>query len=188
MSNVLLEIRLHARAGQGAWTASRILAQAALIEGKHIQSFPNFVPERQGAPMIAFARISDTAIRIHSDIQHPDVVAVLDPTLLDTEAVTSGVTEEGTIIVNTTKSPSDIRKKLGLEASKIKIFCVPASKIAIDRLGRDITNTAMIGAIIKATSMIKLESLTSVVKELLAGKKVEENLEIINLAYQEAHN
>ena len=110
MSKDILEIRLHARAGQGAWTASRILAQAALIEGKHIQSFPNFGPERRGAPMVAFARISESAIRIHSDIQNPDIVAVLDPTLLDTQSVTSGVTEEGIIIVNTTKTPRNQRE------------------------------------------------------------------------------
>ncbi|MHA1840291.1 MAG: 2-oxoacid:acceptor oxidoreductase family protein [Candidatus Ranarchaeia archaeon] len=188
MSKKLFEIRLHARAGQGAWTASRILAQAALLEGKSVQSFPNFGPERRGAPMVAFARISDDKIMVHSDIQNPDVVAVLDPTLLKTQPVTSGIAQDGVIVVNTTKPPSTVKKDLGLENTNVQVFSVPASDIAIEKLGRDITNTAIIGAIIKATGIIKLTSLTKIVRELLAGKKVEENLKVIEEAYREAHN
>jgi len=179
----LLEVRWHGRGGQGAWTASELFARAAIYEGKYIQSFPEFGPERMGAPVAAFTRISTEPIQIHCAVYNPDVVAVLDPTLLKTVPVTSGLNEEGTIIINSKENPADTRKMLNTD--KGKIWTVPATEIAMRILGRPITNTAMLGAVARITEAVKLESIEKVVEERFRRDIAEKNVAVVKEAYKE---
>jgi len=182
----VLEFRWHGRGGQGAWTASELLARAALLEGKHIQSFPEFGPERMGAPVTAYTRISTMPIRIHCGIYDPDVVVVLDATLLGTVPVVAGVNkEQDIIIVNSKESPSKVREDLRLETGKV--WTVPATEIAIKTLGAPITNTAMLGAVARATSIVTMNSLDKTVKERFRADLGEKNMVVIRSAFEEAH-
>jgi len=181
----ILEVRWHGRGGQGAWTASELLARAAISEGKYIQSFPEFGPERMGAPVTAFTRISTEPIRLHCSVYNPDVVAVLDPTLLKTVKVAQGLNEdEGSIIINTKDDVGEIRKLL--DTDKGKLWTVPASEIAMKILGMSVTNTAMLGAVARVTEAIKLETLEKIVSERFKGDLAEKNFRVIKEAYQEA--
>src|SRR5512136_1681133 len=128
-SEALVEYRWHGRGGQGAWTASELLARTALFEGKYIQSFPEFGPERMGAPVTAFTRISTETIRIHSAVYEPDVVVVLDPTLLNSVPVASGIDDNGIIIVNSADDIAIVRKNL--KTKKGQLWTVPATQIAL---------------------------------------------------------
>ena len=179
----ILEVRWHGRGGQGAWTASELLARAAIYEGKYIQSFPEFGPERMGAPVAAFTRISDEPIQIHCAVYNPDVVAVLDPTLLKTVPVTKGLSEGGVIIINSKENPADTRKMLKID--KAKILTVPATEIAMKILGRPITNTAMLGGVAHATGIVKLESIKKAVEERFTQNIAEKNVAVIKEAYEE---
>ncbi|HEY4674644.1 MAG TPA: pyruvate ferredoxin oxidoreductase subunit gamma [Candidatus Bathyarchaeia archaeon] len=180
----MLEVRWHGRGGQGAWTASELLARAAVNEGKYIQSFPEFGPERMGAPVTAFTRISTEPIRIHCLVYNPDVVAVLDPTLLKAVQVAEGVNEEGTIIINTKQNPAEIRKTLNTK--KGKVWTVQATEIAVKTLGMPITNTAMLGAVARATELVNLESVEKIVNERFRRDLAERNFAVIKQAYKEA--
>ncbi len=182
MTTKIYEVRFHGRGGQGAWTASLLLAQAGLIEEKNIQSFPAFGPERAGAPITAFTRISDEKIQLHSSIYEPDTVVVLDPTLLG-PSVSEGINEDTVLLVNTEKSSKEVLDTLGLE--NIDTWTVDATTLAIDMLGRPITNTAMLGSIVKATGIVKLGSIVRVVKERFEGKIGEMNAELVKKAYEE---
>jgi 2-oxoacid:acceptor oxidoreductase gamma subunit (pyruvate/2-ketoisovalerate family) len=182
LTTKIYEVRFHGRGGQGAWTASLLLAQAGLNEEKNIQSFPAFGPERAGAPITAFTRISDEKIQIHSSIYEPDVVVVLDPTLLG-PAVAEGVQKKTKIIVNTDKSAKEVLDILGLKG--IETWTVDATTLAINVLGRPITNTAMLGSVVKATGVVKLDSILQVVKERFDGKISELNAELVKKAYEE---
>ena len=144
----LFEIRWHGRGGQGAVTASEILAEAALAEGKYFQAFPDYGPERMGAPIRAYTRISSSPIRQHCQITEPDAVVVLDPTLIGVVDFTEGLKDGGVLVVNTADSPAELRKKLGFERGKV--FTIDATRIALDTIGRNIPNTPMTGALIKA--------------------------------------
>jgi 2-oxoacid:acceptor oxidoreductase gamma subunit (pyruvate/2-ketoisovalerate family) len=154
-----------------------------LIEEKNIQSFPAFGPERAGAPITAFTRISEEQIQIHSSIYEPDVVVVLDPTLLG-PAVADGIQKETKLIVNTDKTANDVLEILGLEG--IETWTVDATTLAIDVLGRPITNTAMLGTVVRATGVVKLDSLVEVVKQRFDGKISELNAALVEKAYKEA--
>jgi len=177
----ILEVRWHGRGGQGAWTASELLARAAIYEGKFIQSFPEFGPERMGAPVTAFTRISTEPIYIHCAVYNPDVVVVLDPTLLKTVSVAEGLNDEGTIMINSKENPAEMRKKLNTE--KGKVWTVPATEIAINILGMPITNTAMLGAVARVTKIVSLESLEKVIKERFRLNVAEKNFAVIKEAY-----
>ena len=179
----LLEVRWHGRGGQGAWTASELLARAAIYEGKYIQSFPEFGPERMGAPVAAFTRISNEPIQIHCAVYNPDVVAVLDQTLLKTVPVTRGLNEGGTIIINSKENPADMRKMLNTD--KGKIWTVSATEIAVRILGRPITNTAMLGAVARITGIVNLENIEKVVKERFRQNIAEKNVAVVKEAYEE---
>ena len=181
---VLIEVRWHGRGGQGAWTASELLAKAAIHEGKYIQSFPEFGPERMGAPVRAFTRISDKPIRLHCSVYSPDVVVVLDPTLMATVPVTEGLKQNGAIVVNTGEEPSGMKEKLKI--SDGTVWTVPATEIAIKILGRPITNTAMLGAVARATNIVSMESIEQAVKERFPVQLAEKNIEVIKEAYKEA--
>jgi len=180
----LQEIRWHGRGGQGAWTASELLAKAAILEGKHVQSFPEFGPERMGAPLAAYTRISDEPIKLHCSIYNPNLAVVLDPTLLKTVKVTNGLTEDGALVVNTQESPADLRRKLNVASQKI--WVVPATDIAIKILNVPITNTAMLGAATRAASLVNLESIETVVRERFRQELAERNVAVIREAYKEA--
>lgn len=178
----LYEIRFHGRGGQGAWTASLLLAQAGLMEGKQIQSFPAFGPERAGAPMTAYTRISEKPIQIHSSVYEPDMVVVLDPTLLG-PAVAEGLKKDSKVVVNTTETADAVKKKLGVEN---ETWVVDATGMAMRVMGLNITNTVLLGAIVKASGKVKLESVLAVVKERFQGKVRDQNLEVVQAAYKEA--
>jgi len=179
----MLEVRWHGRGGQGTWTASELLAQAAITEGKYVQSFPEFGPERMGAPIRAFTRISNKPILMHCAVYNPDVVAVLDPSLLRAVPVTEGLNNEGILIVNSRENPAEIRKMVKVE--KRKIWTVSATEIAIKILNRPIMNTAMLGAVARVTGIVSLGSVEKVVSERFSGSTVEKNVGVIKEAYKE---
>lgn len=179
----LYEVRFHGRGGQGAWTASLLLAQAGLKEEKNIQSFPAFGPERAGAPITAYTRISDEPIQIHSSVYEPDVVVVLDPTLLG-PAVVEGLKPDSKVVVNTNESVAEVKKRLGLK--KTETWVVDATSLALKVLGVNITNTALLGAVVRASGIVKLDSILEVVKERFSGKVRDQNIEVVKIAYKEA--
>ena len=180
----ITEVRWHGRGGQGSWTASEVLARTAIYEGKYIQSFPEFGPERMGAPVTAFTRISTKPIRIHCAVYEPDVVVVLDPSLLKTVPVTSGIKENGVIIINSADEPTKVRK--ALKTKKGKLWTIPATQIALKILGMPITNTAMLGTIARATKLVSLETVETVLKERFRPDLAEKNFAVIKEAYGEA--
>jgi len=180
----ITEVRWHGRGGQGSWTASEVLARTAIYEGKYIQSFPEFGPERMGAPVTAFTRISTKPIRIHCAVYEPDVVVVLDPTLLKTVPVTSGISEDGVMIINSADEPAKVRETLKTE--KGKLWTIPATQIALKILGMPITNTAMLGTVAKATNLVALDSIQITLKERFRPDLAEKNFAVIKQAYSEA--
>ena len=184
MLKKILEVRWHGRGGQGAWTASELFARAAIAEGKYIQSFPEFGPERMGAPVTAFTRISDEPIRMHCAVYQPDVVAVLDPTLLKTVKVADGLKEDGgNIVVNSKDSPIETRKLLNSTIGKL--WTVPASEISLKILGMPITNTAMLGAVARVTGIVSLETIEKMVRARFRPDVAEKNFAVVKEAYQE---
>jgi len=179
---MLTEIRWHGRGGQGIVSVSRLLADAALSEKKHVQSFPEFGPERSGAPVRGFTRISDQPISIHSQIYNPNIVVVVDPTLLSTN-VTSGLAENGTIVVNSERTPDELKKTLSVQDARV--CSVNARRIALDVLGRPIYNTAMLGALIKVEPLTSFESVAKVVRARFPGTLGEKNVEAMKRAFEE---
>ena len=183
----MIEIRWHGRGGQGAKTASQFLGEAALDTGKYIQSFPEYGPERAGAPMRAFNRISERPIYIHSSVTAPEIVVVIDPTLVDSIDVTEGLGETGMILVNTDKSPEDIRKQLNFK--KGKVATVDATKIALETLKLPMPNMPMLGALLKVNALVSIDELSERVKakflKKIGEEKTNANLEGIKRAYNE---
>ena len=170
MSGQMVEIRWHARGGQGAKTAAMFLAEAVLEKGKYGQGFPEYGPERRGAPMRGFTRISDVPIRRHCMIEKPGIVIILDPTLLDSPAaaVTAGTGPGTVFVVNTTESPDFILKKLDVEGAEV--HTVDATGIALDTIGRPIPNMPMIGALLAVDEMMTVEELKGCLVEQLGSK------------------
>ncbi len=182
MVDDLTEIRWHGRGGQGAVTSAELLARAAIDEGKFAQAFPSFGPERRGAPVLAFVRIGNgERIRIRSEITAPDVVVVLDPGLLNVVDVACGLKPGGIIVINSKKSSERIRDELGLESL---IATVDATGIARRILGVPITNTTMVGAVIRATGIVRPESLTKPLEDRF-GKLAAKNIDAMKRAYEE---
>lgn len=181
---MLTEIRWHGRGGQGAWTASNILALAAMFDGKHVQSFPAFGPERAGAPVLAFTRISDEPIEIHSMVYNPDIVIVLDPTLLSTVNVIEGLKEGGRIVINYSGETNKLYESLGLKEKKYKVFTTPATSLALEILKRPITNTAMIGALLKAEPLVSMESIEKALRLRFSEDVAKLNMQLIRKAYE----
>ncbi len=180
---MLVEIRWHGRGGQGIMTVSRLLAYAALLDGKYAQAFPEFGPERRGAPVTGYTRISEEPIIIHSQIYTPTIVVVVDPTLIGRINVTKGLAPGGLVIVHSEKSPGEIKKELG--EVNMKVYTVNAARIALDILGRPIYNTAMLGALVRVAPLVKMESLINVVTERFPGAVGEKNVAVIKRAYEE---
>ncbi len=169
----MTEIRWHARGGQGAVTAGKLVAETAVGMNLYFQAFPDYGAERMGAPIRAFTRLSDGPIYEHCQILEPGVVVVLDPTLLAIVDVTEGLQKDGIVVVNTAESPAEIRRQLKLKDGKI--FTVNASKIAIDELGREITNTPMLGALCAATGMFSVDTVTKQIEKDF-GKKMRKDV------------
>ena len=187
--NNLIEIRWHGRGGQGAKTASLLLADAAFNTGKYIQGFPEYGPERMGAPITAYNRISDKPITIHSNIYEPDYVVVVDDTLLESVPVTAGLKKEGAIVINTTKSPEYLKEKLnGYDGN---IYTIDARKVSEETLGKYFPNTPMLAASGKVTGIMSdeafLEDMKGSFKHKFAKKPevIEGNMKALELALKE---
>jgi len=184
----IVEIRWHGRGGQGTVTAAKVLADACLSGGRHVQAFPEYGPERAGAPLKAYNRISSKELRMHCPVLHPRIVSVADPTLLDSINVAEGAKEDALFVVNTSKDPEEIRGKLNASPGQ-KVFTIDASKIALDCIGRDLPNAPMLGAICKVTGLVSLEHLMEDVRKSF-GKKfsqkiIDGNLEATRRGYEE---
>jgi len=170
MAGQMVETRWHARGGQGAKTAAMFLAEAVLSKGKFGQGFPEYGPERRGAPMRGFTRISETPIRRHCMIENPGIVIILDPSLMDSSAagVTAGTDKDTVFLVNTTQSPAATRKKLGVQGATV--HTVDATGIALDSIGRPIPNMPMIGALLAVNDMMTIDELKNELVENLGSK------------------
>ncbi len=188
MSN-FWEIRWHGRGGQGAVTAAKFLAEVALTKDLYFQAFPEYGAERMGAPIQAFTRLSNEPIYIRSAIEKPDVIVVLDPTLVGTVNILEGLKNNTMILVNTPLSPAEVKKNLELEGKKNRVFTVDATKIALETIGRPIPNTPLVGALVRVTGLFQLEEVIEGLK-VSFGKKfseevIEGNIAAIRRAYEE---
>ena len=178
----MIEMRWHGRGGQGAVTSAELLALAAISEGRYAQAFPSFGPERRGAPVLAFVRISDEVpIRVRAEVNEPDVVIVLDPGLLRIVDVTSGLKDNGTLIINTKMPLGEMSAQY---RNRWRLATVNATAIAREILGLPITNTTMLGALVKATGIVKLESLTEPLRHRF-GRIAQRNIEVCQKAYEQ---
>lgn len=177
----MIEVRFHGRGGQGAVTSAELLAQAAIAEGRYAQAFPSFGPERRGAPLQAYLRISDEPIRLREKIYTPDIVVVLDPALVATGNVKDGLKDGGSLVVNSSKSMEDVRGECGFKG---RTAIVDASKIAEEEMGVPITNTTMIGALLKAVEVVKKESVEGPLQSRF-GRIAQKNFNSLNRAYAE---
>ena len=184
-----LEIRWHGRGGQGAKTAALLLADVAFETGKYVQGFPEYGPERMGAPITAYNRISDSPIRMHTNIYDPDYVVVVDETLLDAVNVTAGLSTKGGILVNTARSAQEIMPQLrGYEGP---VYTVDARRISMDALGKYFPNSPMLGAIVAVTGLMEEGQFFSEMRKLFQHKfakrpeMVEGNMQALETAYKE---
>lgn len=171
----MIEIRIHGRGGQGAVTASELLAVSAFKDGKFSQAFPSFGPERTGAPVEAYCRIDNQFISIRTHVYDPDYLLVLDESLLSVVDITKGLKKSGVIIINSEKKSS----------LKFKTYTINATKIALDVLGKPIVNTAMLGAFAKASRLVSLKSIEEAIKERFPAELAKKNIEAIKQAYDE---
>jgi len=186
----LLEIRWHGRGGQGAKTVALLFGDAAMATGKQIQAFPEYGPERMGAPVQSFNRLSDEPITLHCQVTAPKLVVVLDETLIGQVNVTEGIKDGGAIIVNSMMSPADMRKKLNV-SDKVKVHTIDATKISMDCFKLNKPNTPMMGALIKVSNFLNLEHVIEDTKKKLEKKfsskpeVIQGNLDSIRRAYNE---
>ena len=189
--NNLIEIRWHGRGGQGAKTASLLLADAAFNTGKYIQGFPEYGPERMGAPITAYNRISDAPITIHINIYEPDYVVVVDDTLLESVDVTAGLKEEGAIVINTTKNYDYLKNVLN--GYKGKVYTIDARAISMEALGKYFPNTPMLAAIVKVSGIMTdeefLNDMQGSFKHKFAKKPevIEGNMKALQLALNQVN-
>jgi len=183
----LTEITWYGRGGQGVVTAGKVLAETAMEAGRYFQSAPEYGPERAGAPIKAYTRLSDEPISLHSNIEEPDIVVVLDPTVIGSVDVTAGLKPEGVIIVNTPKAPVEMRQQLKLASGRV--VTIDATRIAIDEIGRDITNTPLLGAFAAATGIFAVQEIVEQTRarfgKKLAPAVVEANVRAIQRAANE---
>ncbi|HBG45776.1 MAG TPA: pyruvate synthase [Deltaproteobacteria bacterium] len=194
-----IEVRWHGRAQQGVVTAAKVLGEACLRSGKFVQAFPEFGPERMGAPVRAYNRISSEPIRLHCQVTEPRYVLIADPTLIGMDlaggmessgAVTDGTPENAVFIVNTHRSPEEMRKALGLDGKNgVKVFTLDAGKISLETIGRLMPNTPLLGALAKATGFVTLDALVDNFREgyskKYSPKVIEGNVEAMNRGYGE---
>ncbi|TXT54317.1 MAG: Pyruvate/ketoisovalerate oxidoreductases common subunit gamma [Candidatus Thorarchaeota archaeon] len=180
----ITEFRWHGRGGQGVVTSNQMLGKAALAEGNYIQAFPEFGPERTGAPVRAFLRISKDPIQIYAQVYNPDVVVCIDPTLLEVVNPVEGLKEEGTLVLNTTLSPDDVRKKYDFKTGRV--VAVDATSIALDILGRPFYNMPTMAAAVHAVGTVKIDTAIEAVLERYPGKIGELNKAAMEKAVKEA--
>ena len=183
-----MEIRWHGRGGQGTVTAAKVFADACLSGGRHVQAFPEYGPERAGAPLRAFNRISDRELRLHCPVMNPNIVVVVDATLLDSIDIAAGVLDDAAFIINSSKDPKELRAKLHAKPSQ-RVFTVDATKIAVDTIGRPMPNATLVGALTKVSGLITIEAAMSDVEKSF-GKKfsrkiIEGNIEATKRGYEE---
>jgi len=183
----LTEIRWHGRGGQGAVTAAKMVAELALVQKKYFQAFPEYGPERSGAPIVAFTRVSDAPIQIYAGIQHPQIVVVLDRSLLGTVDVTKGAPADAIVLVNSEMSPAELRKHYGLKS--FHFFTIAATRIALETIKRPLPNTPMVGALTRITGLFGLDEVVALLRTNF-GKKfppkvVEGNINAITRSYEE---
>jgi pyruvate ferredoxin oxidoreductase gamma subunit len=192
MSAKMIEVRWHGRGGQGAKTAALLFAEAVLATGKYIQAFPEYGPERMGAPVQSFNRISAEPITIHSGITNPNYVLILDPSLMESVSVTDGIGTTGKVIVNTSFSADEIAHQLGISTSQV--YVVNASQIAKETIGKDIPNTPMLGALVKVIGTLDINGVLEDTKSKLMSKfrhkpeVIDGNLASIKRAFDEVKN
>ncbi len=185
----LVEIRWHGRGGQGAKTAALLLADVAFKTGSFVQGFPEYGPERIGAPITAYNRISESEIRVHSNIYEPDYVVVVDEGLLDVVRVTDGLKADGGIVVNTSKSPDEIREKLNGYTGKV--YTIDARKVSKACLGKYFPNTPMLAAIVKVSGVMEKEIFLKEMENSFSHKfaskpeVIEGNMNALNMAFEE---
>jgi pyruvate ferredoxin oxidoreductase gamma subunit len=181
----VIEIRWHGRGGQGTVTAAKALAEAALVSGKYIQAFPEYGPERMGAPIRVYNRISSDQITIHCPVRVPNIVIVLDSSLLGAVDVLEGAPDDAVILVNTPKAPGELK----IDAGSRKVYTVDATNISLDCLGRVMPNTPIMGALVKVTDIVTLETLVEHITAAFAKKFsdeiIEGNVKAIKRAYEE---
>lgn len=184
----MLEIRWHGRGGQGTVTAAKVLADACLSGGRQVQAFPEYGPERAGAPLRAYNRISEKVLRMHCPVLNPGVVVVVDATLLDAMNVAEGAQDDAIFVVNTAKNPKDIREKIKAKASQ-KVYTVDATKISVETIGRPMPNTPILGAVTKASAVLGLDVLVNEVKgsfgKKFSQKIIDANLTAVKRGYEE---
>ncbi|MEK6599520.1 MAG: 2-oxoacid:acceptor oxidoreductase family protein [Deltaproteobacteria bacterium] len=193
-----IEIRWHGRAQQGIVTAAKMVGESCLRSGKYVQAFPEFGPERMGAPVAAYNRVSDEPIRLHCRVTEPKYVLIADPTLIgmalsggmeSSGGVTDGATDDAVFIVNTPKLPDEMRKELGLKSKGVKVYTLDASKISLEAIGRNMPNTPMLGALAKVTNVIMFDALIDNFKDnyskKFSPKVIEGNITAMNRGFQE---
>jgi len=183
-----VEVRWHGRGGQGTVTAARGLADTCLSGGRYVQAFPEYGPERAGAPLRAYNRIGSKELRMHCPVLNPQVVSIVDATLLDAINVSEGATDDAAFVVNTAKDPKEIRAKLGAKDSQ-KVYTIDATKIALENIGRALPNSPMLGAVARITGLVELGHLLDDVKKSF-GKKfsqkiIDGNIEAARRGFEE---
>ncbi len=185
---MLIEIRWHGRGGQGTVTAAKVFADACLSKGRYVQAFPEYGPERSGAPLRAYNRISDEELKLYCPVTRPNIVVVADPTLVDTINVTEGAEDSAKFLINTSLPPEEIKKKVKLSPGQ-KLYIVDATRIALENIGRPLPNAPLVGALAKISGLIDLETVLEDVKKSF-GKKfsqkiIDGNLEATKKGYEE---
>jgi len=178
-----MEVRIHGRGGQGVVTAGRFIAEAAILEGRYAQAFPEFGAERSGAPIAAYARVSDEPIELHSFIYHPNVVVVVDRSMISAKNTTLGLANEGSFICNFDGPAEELRTKVGLNDG-IKVCAVDATSVALKSMGKDFPNTPMLGALVKMTQIVSIGSMESVLAARFKGTLQRSNTEALHLGYE----
>jgi pyruvate ferredoxin oxidoreductase gamma subunit len=186
----VLEIRWHGRGGQGAVTAAKLVAEVALGEGLYFQAFPEYGPERSGAPIVAFTRISEEPIRIYCGVEHPGVVVVLDPTLLDLVDVARGAPDEALLLVNAELAPAELRVRRRIRGKRLAT--VPADRIAREAIGRPTPNTPLVGALTRLTGLFPLDHVAAFLREEFGRKfspaVATRNVDALRRAYEEVRS
>ncbi len=181
---ILIEVRFHGRGGQGVVTAADILAIAAFKEGYYTLSFPMFGAEKRGTPVVSFLRVSDEPIVERDEVYSPDYVVILDPTVIESVNVLAGIKDGGTVVANYPKSSEELKAELKADGLNVRILTINATKMAMEVLGRPITNTTMVGAFAGATKLVKLETLLETIREWFKGELAEKNAKLVEEAYR----
>ncbi len=181
---ILIEVRFHGRGGQGVVTAADILAIAAFKEGYYTLSFPMFGAEKRGTPVVSFLRVSDEPIVERDEVYNPDYVVILDPTVIESVNVLAGIKDGGTVVANYPKGSEELKAELKADGLNVRILTINATKMAMEILGRPITNTTMVGAFAGATKLVKLETLLETIREWFKGELAEKNAKLVEEAYR----